>query len=342
MLDYRQILIRYRFVRECEVEQVVLPRWQCVDQYNCNGSNFCFSVFTDYSHSTGSVLPVSAFSSRSVFFDRNEPDARLLPITFASEEDFLNEFLYLRKSSFVNFFVNSMVDVPVCFKKSKSLHNRGFELPVLKFSNFLMRAGKREKIVRVLFQAVRALLLSLRSDKLTVHKDARSWLDLYRLTACALRFRYGSDAADKAIALRAFLRSGYGVSFNSYSRFCNDSFFLKNYLLSRLSGVSPVFSYFIYSVDKNVRKFSRGKSGKYTFVWKYVAPYKRQILAMRWVAKDVKFYQSKSVSDRLIKVLSGLTNSPEKSFAWKSKIFAHNYVFRNFRKSLMSTLRTTA
>lgn len=342
MLDYRQILIRYRFVRECEVEQVVLPRWQYVDQYNRNNANFCFSVFTDYSSTTGSVAPVSAFFSRSVFFDRSELDARLLPVTFAGEEDFLNEFLYLRKSSFVNFFVNNMVDVPVCFKKSKSLHNRGFELPVLKFSNFLMRAGKREKIVRTLFQAVRALLLSLRSDKLVLRKGTCSWLDLYRLTACALRFRCGSDATDKAIALRAFLRSGYGTSFNSYSRFYSDNFFLKNYLLSRLSGVSPVFSYFIYSVDKNVRKFSRGKSGKYTFVWKYVAPYKRQILAMRWVAKDVKFYQSKSVSDRLIKVLSGLTDSPEKSFAWKSKIFAHNYVFRNFRKSLMSTLRTTA
>jgi hypothetical protein len=43
-------------------------------------------------------------------------------------------------------------------------------------------------------------------------------------------------------------------------------FFVKNYLLGKLSQIIPVFSFFIYSVDKNVRKFSRGKSGKYVFV----------------------------------------------------------------------------
>jgi hypothetical protein len=37
-----------------------------------------------------------------------------------------------------------------------------------------------------------------------------------------------------------------------------------------------------------------------------------------------------------------LKDTPEKSFAWKSKIFSHNYAFRNFRKSLMSTLKTTS
>jgi hypothetical protein len=46
----------------------------------------------------------------------------------------------------------------------------------------------------------------------------------------------------------------------------NNSFFLKNYLYFLISKISPVFSYFIYSVDKNIRKFSRGKSGKYTFI----------------------------------------------------------------------------
>jgi hypothetical protein len=35
--------------------------------------------------------------------------------------------------------------------------------------------------------------------------------------------------------------------------------FIKNFLIKLLSQISPVFSYFIYSVDKNVRKFSRGK-----------------------------------------------------------------------------------
>jgi len=109
-----------------------------------------------------------------------------------------------------------------------------------------------------------------------------------------------------------------------------------------MSKVSPVFSYFIYSVDKNIRKFSRGKSGKYTFIWKYIAPYKRSHLSMRWIIKDIKFFQSKALNERLLKTFNNLLICPEKSFSWKSKIFAHNYVFKNFRKNLMITLKTNS
>jgi hypothetical protein len=28
------------------------------------------------------------------------------------------------------------------------------------------------------------------------------------------------------------------------------------------------------------------------------------------------------------------------TFAWKSKVFSHNYVFKNFKKSLMVNLKT--
>jgi hypothetical protein len=43
----------------------------------------------------------------------------------------------------------------------------------------------------------------------------------------------------------------------------------------------------------------------------------------------------------LLNVFELLLKNPDKSFSWKSKIFSHNYVFKNFRKSLMSSLRTT-
>lgn len=58
----------------------------------------------------------------------------------------------------------------------------------------------------------------------------------------------------------------YNNSYYNNNKLPNTTFFLKNYLYLLMSKVSPVFSYFIYSVDKNIRKFSRGKSGKYTFI----------------------------------------------------------------------------
>ena len=63
---------------------------------------------------------------------------------------------------------------------------------------------------------------------------------------------------------------------------------------------------------------------------------------MRWIIKDVKFQQNKKLSNRLIKTFEDLLTTHEKSFAWKSKVFSHNYVFKNFKKSLMTSLRTTS
>lgn len=37
----------------------------------------------------------------------------------------------------------------------------------------------------------------------------------------------------------------------------------------------PIFTLYIYKVNKNIYKNTRGKSGKFTFIWKYVPLYKR-------------------------------------------------------------------
>jgi len=44
------------------------------------------------------------------------------------------------------------------------------------------------------------------------------------------------------------------------------SLFFKNSFLKLFNEINPIFTYFIYSVDKNIKKYSRGKSGKYAFV----------------------------------------------------------------------------
>ena len=40
----------------------------------------------------------------------------------------------------------------------------------------------------------------------------------------------------------------------------------KTILLQRLLIIHPIFSFYTYNVDKNIRKYSRGKSGKYLFI----------------------------------------------------------------------------
>ena len=50
---------------------------------------------------------------------------------------------------------------------------------------------------------------------------------------------------------------------------------LKVVLNKLLQTTKPLFSLYITKVSKNIYKNTRGKSGKYLFVWKYVPDYKR-------------------------------------------------------------------
>jgi hypothetical protein len=232
--------------------------------------------------------------------------------------------------------------VPVCFKKSYSLKTKNFELPLLKFSNFLMWEGKREKVIRALFNSFRVFFNFFKFSKLKNSLELVNWFSLYTLTNSFNLNFFNNILFKFSYNFQNPLILNYSNNLLNTEKTLNLTFFLKNYLYFLLSKVSPIFSYFIYSVDKNIRKYSRGKSGKYTFIWKFVAPYKRIKLSTRLIVKDVKFYQSRQFNERLIKTFENLYHSPDKSFAWKSKIFSHNYVFKNFRKSLMTSLRTTS
>lgn len=76
-----------------------------------------------------------------------------------------------------------MIDVPICFKKSHSLATKNFELPLLKFSNFLMKKGKKEKTFRLIFKAFRVFFKNINLQKLKNEDEFFSWLDLYLFTS---------------------------------------------------------------------------------------------------------------------------------------------------------------
>ena len=205
---------------------------------------------------------------------------------------------------------------------------------------FCFKKGKKEKIIRLIFSSFRLFFKNTKNNNLKNSSFFFSWLNLYLFGLNFLNTPYFFNKTFINFKFEELLNLNYSNIYSNNNKIINISFFIKNYLYFLLSKVSPIFSYFIYSVDKNIRKYSRGKSGKYTFIWKFIAPYKRIHLAVRWLIKDIKFNQSRSFNERLLKTFDVLVFSPEKSFSWKSKIFSHNYVFKNFRKSLMSSLIT--
>lgn len=346
MFYQRLITTQYYLTNKDEIKEIKIPHWRLLFSFNFNFSNFYFLSNTEFLANTSTTSFFSNYSNSNMSFYTTYNDfKKMLPTSINLNQNdfsFLTDYLYIRNSSFIKFFINNMIDVPICFKKSVSLKNHNFELPLLKFSNFLMKQGKKEKVVRLIFSSFRFFFKTSKLNNLKNSSFFFSWFNLYTFGLNLINTNSLTNKSLSNFNFQELLNLNYSNSYNNNDKIINISFFIKNYLYFLLSKVSPIFSYFIYSVDKNIRKYSRGKSGKYTFIWKFIAPYKRIHLAVRWLIKDIKFNQSKSFNERLLKTFDSLVFSPEKSFSWKSKIFSHNYVFKNFRKSLMTSLRTTS
>lgn len=111
-------------------------------------------------------------------------------------------------------------------------------------------------------------------------------------------------------------------------------------LIKSLHIFKPIFMFYIYKVDKAIYKNSRGKSGKFTFLWKYVSPYKRLRLIMYWFTKEVKSSKGTTFKNRLNATILNYINSPKSTFIHKARKFSYNYVYSNHKNTLASNYRT--
>ena len=302
--------------------------------YNLSLLNFYFEHGQSWKLKNNSyylnLTALNNFSCNNLFFFQN---------IFYFKSSIYQSFLYLRKSSFINFFIQNMIDVPICFKKTKSVKLKNFELPVLKFTNLLMRKGQKEKMLNILFSSFFLFFNFLKKNLFFKSILFHNLFEIYSaLTNIFLTNRSDNHSLFSVV-------SASQITYNNFilnnEKISYSSFFIKNFFLQKISNLKPVFGYFIYNVDKNIRKYSRGKSGKYTFIWKYISPYKRLYVSFKWILKDIKFNSSKTVSKRLFETFFLLLFNFENSFSFKSKIYSYNYVFKNFKKTLMLSLRTT-
>lgn len=212
-----------------------------------------------------------------------------------------------------------------------------------------MKKGKKEKTFSIFFNTINELNIKINYNNKINFNENNYKIKIYEKFLISSNFNFFFFYWNNF-----FFNNSFFFNFNNYytKNLNNDIFwinnekplvestFIKNKLLILLTKIIPVFSYFIYSVDKNVKKYTRKKSGKYSFIWKYIAPYKRHFITIRWIIKEIKFSDIRNFSGRILNVLNLLNNDIEKSFAWRSKTFSHNYVFRYFKKSLMFSLIT--
>ena len=84
-------------------------------------------------------------------------------------------------------------------------------------------------------------------------------------------------------------------------------------ILRNVRAVEPLFSFYIYKVDKKIFKNTRGKSGKFTFIWKYVSKYKRANLVIFWLMKELRMNPGRTLYERLYATLNTIVFEPKKS-----------------------------
>lgn len=260
-------------------------------------------------------------------------------LTLEEENNLSEVFLFRRSSTVKSFFTSQLIDVPICFRKSKSLYNPTFELPLLKLYNILMRRGQKRQVMKFFSTSSKSVFTQMLLGRM--HPTLFNWRDSVHVLNS---FWLNSDG------LINFKRQKY---YRNQPTFFKNSLSSRNYifparqtflpqLLKKLSSFSPVFNFYVRKIDKNIRKNSRGKGEKYSIIWKYVPPYKRSYLALRWLFRDLKFQKNFTFVKKLEKTLEAFIFSPHLSFLPRLRKFVHLFVFFNHRLTLMQHLRSVS
>jgi hypothetical protein len=173
--------------------------------------------------------------------------------------------------------------------------------------------------------------------------DKRPFKTNYSWKTIFLNFNYFTGRSQNLREFSTFVEAptSYGHLLDINSKFILDKWNFYKWLFKNVYQILPMFSFYIYKVDKKIFKNTRGKSGKHTFIWKYVTPYKRMFLVMHWLLKELRVKQGRSLTDRLDLLLKSIIVSPKTTWAYKVKKFSHNYVYRNSRQTLAETYRTS-
>lgn len=237
-------------------------------------------------------------------------------------------------SAFKEFFKNANVARPYEVTHTSSLKRiRGLSA-MRRFNTYLARSGKFYKTSKLLLQSCDSASREMWLGWLT-HKEAFRWYDFYN---ALLHFGCRRVISDLS-ASNSYEFKNNLILRNSYLCFL-ESTRISDILKETFKKFNFLFSFYIYKVDKQIYKNSRGRSGKYTFVWKYVAPYRRQFLIMHWLTREMRITPGKTLKDRVHTVIRTFLLNTESTWIWKIKKFSLNYVYYNLRRTLGETCKT--
>ena len=247
----------------------------------------------------------------------------------------LDKHSYLSHLTFYEFFIENQIDIPSCFKKSYSLLRPQRELTILKFITYFMRHGLKLKTQN-------SFILSLNNffkNNFTQNNPTLSLSWQFVFLTLQNSF-YTTNKIYSSTSKYTNSTLTYNHYLSSSSKNISSELNIYSLLYKNIIQLFPIFSFYIYKVDKKIFKNTRGKSGKFTFIWKFVAPYKRLSWVMYWLAKEIKLKTGKTIHSRFQNLFYDILFSPQSTWVYKVKRFSYNYVYRNSRSTLAETYRT--
>lgn len=96
------------------------------------------------------------------------------------------------------------------------------------------------------------------------------------------------------------------------------------------------FFYFKFNlINKNIRKFSRGKSGKYKLVFNFIPFFKRFNVTLRLFMKELSFLNFRNFKLKLKYIINSINLEKKGSFLLKLKKYTYNKIYNNYKEILI-------
>ena len=216
-------------------------------------------------------------------------------------------------------YFSRQISLKTGLQKSKPLVKTKYTLTEdlhIKFFKMFIRAGNAERILK----AFNLSFNNLPARGLTSHA-------LHTNTLFFKGLMYSSET------LQTF--NYRDLTLNTFTSKSNASGLLKTILKDFL----PSFAFKVQKVDKQVQKFSRGKSGKYSLSWAYLPPQKRWFVLLQWLKRDFVFQKNPTIRARFQQGLQTLFTSPHETSLVQTRKFVHSFIFKKFRKVLVNLVR---
>jgi hypothetical protein len=256
----------------------------------------------------------------------------------------LDTLFWYQYPTISSFFLMQRIDIPLCFRKAKSLYTSTMVTPQVRLVTMLMNSGRKAYVLKHYSTALSKLLNTGHTTS-TPESGHLQWRSYYKILA-QVKFLPTHSASSKYLYAQRFnslnMIDEYQQSYTDSSYEAKSTLRAQSYLYREWFKFLPLFNFYVKKVDKLKRKHSRGKSGKYAINWKYVPKYRRFVTVLRWFVKDVKFQKSRTFDQRLLKSLEILLYDSSSSLVHKFRQFVHTYVFQNHKKTLLKTLRSVS